>query len=259
MTSASVAFNHIIPEQRMKVSLFPDLNDPFELMSHDIGNREVRAKAQAYGAEAGKRLGLICFSDNWQSPVMWAHYAEKHNGVCLGFDIHDEFLAPVRYLKNRALLKGNKEIPIKNDDFISQILHHKAQEWRYERELRAIVLLDSPKRPIYHVPFGADMQLRELIVGCRNPLAPRDLEPFILSQETPVNIIKARPAFKKFEMVPNCRYKVVTVPAARDCRSLHGAVRVGPRFLRLCENSPLISENIGRKSLLMTRFGQQQP
>lgn len=231
MTTFEVASKHIIPEQRMKVSRFPDLNDPFELNCHETGNKTVRAKLRAYIAEASKRLGLICFSDNWKSPVMWAHYANKHKGVCLGFDIHENCIAPVQYEEARILHLVDKESPRSSDQFIDQMLYHKAQEWAYEREMRAVVLIDGPKRPMYHIPFGLDVQLREVIIGYRNPLSPRDLEPFILAQETSVQIIKARPAFKKFEMVQNRRYEAVTTAASRDCGRLHGIPRRGPRFL----------------------------
>jgi len=161
---------------------------------------------------------------------MWAHYADKHNGVCLGFDISDGYLTPLKYVDARILHVFDKEVPT-NDQFIDQMLYHKATEWKYEREIRAIVLLDGPRRTMYHIPFGVDLQLREVIIGSRNPMSPRDLEPFILAQETSVQIIKARPAFKKFEMVENRQYKSVTIPAKRDCRRLHDIPRTGPRFL----------------------------
>ncbi len=232
MTSSEIALQYVIPEQRMKVSRFADLNDPFELASNDIGDKAIRLKTQAYITEAQKRLGLLCFSDNWESPVMWAHYANKHTGVCLGFDISDAYLTPVRYLEARILHQFSSEFVADNIQFIDRMLYQKAKEWSYEREIRAIVLLDEPGRAIHHIPFGHDLQLREVIVGCRNPLSPSDIEPFICAQETPVEIIKARPAFKKFEMVPNRHYKFVNVPAAKDCSLLHEIPLTGTRFLQ---------------------------
>lgn len=41
MTSHEVAAEHILPERRMKVSLFADLNDPFELKPHALGEYAV--------------------------------------------------------------------------------------------------------------------------------------------------------------------------------------------------------------------------
>lgn len=215
----------------MKVSRFPDLNDPFELASSDIGDKTSRLRLRAFIAEASSRFGLMCFSDNWKSPVMWAHYANKHTGVCLGFDINDAYLTQVRYLETRMLHEFGSESVTSDIQFIDKMLYQKANEWSYEREVRAIALLDEPDRTMHHIPFGHDLQLREVVIGCRNPLSPSDIEPFICAQETSVDIIKARPAFKRFDMVPNRRYKFVNIPAARDCSPLHGIPRTGTRFL----------------------------
>jgi hypothetical protein len=230
MTSIEVALKHILLEQRMKVSRFKDLNDPFELGCHDVGDRTARVRSKAFIQTANEKFGLICFSDNWKSPVMWAHYANKHEGVCLGFDVHEEYLGYVQYAESRLLYAI--ETALQNDiQFIDEMLYHKAQEWRYERELRAIVLLDGPRLHMYHIPFGTAIQLREVVIGAKCFLSPLDLAPFILPQETSVKITKARAAFKTFEMVENKRYKSVTIPASRDCHSLHGKLRKGPRFL----------------------------
>ena len=129
MTSFEIAFNHIIPEQRMKVSRFPDLNDPFELAAHDFGNKYARTRLRSYIEVASKRLGLMCFSDNWKSPVMWSHYADKHMGICLGFDLCDGYLAPVQYVETRIKHSlENEALPHSSNQFINQMLYHKAVE-----------------------------------------------------------------------------------------------------------------------------------
>jgi len=230
MTSIEVALKHILLEQRLKVSRFRDLNDPFELGCHDTGDRRARERSKAYIQTANEKFGLICFSDNWKSPVMWAHYANKHEGVCLGFDIHDDYLGYVQYIDSRLLCPVGAKLE-NNIKFIDEMLYHKAQEWRYERELRAIVLLDGPKLPMYHISFGTSIQLREIVIGAKCMFSPLELAPFILPQETSVTITKARPAFKAFEMVENKRFKSVTIPASHDCQALHGQLRKGSRFL----------------------------
>lgn len=231
MTSIEVALKYILLEQRMKVSRFRDLNDPFELACHDAGHRGARQRTRAFIKTADEKFGLICFSDNWKSPVMWAHYANKHDGVCLGFDVRDENLTCVQYVDSRLLNPANAKLG-NGIKFIDEMLYHKAQEWKYERELRAIVLLEGPQLPMYHIPFGTSLQLREVIIGAKCLFSPMDLAPLILPQETSATIIKARPAFKAFEMVPNKRFKSVTLPPGRDCRALHGLPRKGrPRFL----------------------------
>jgi hypothetical protein len=42
---------------------------------------------------------MLCFSRDWHNPVQWSHYADKHRGICLGFDVPDSLLVPVQYTK----------------------------------------------------------------------------------------------------------------------------------------------------------------
>ena len=85
MTSHKTAVEHILPERRLKLSLFHELNDPFELQPYSLADKDLRRINRTLEKEYFGKKGLMCFSDNWRSSVMWAHYAEKHYGVCLGF------------------------------------------------------------------------------------------------------------------------------------------------------------------------------
>ena len=65
-----------LKKDEIKVALPEDCNDPFECIPR---------------VEDGKPMpdtggvGFICFSKEWASSTMWAHYADKHQGVCLEF------------------------------------------------------------------------------------------------------------------------------------------------------------------------------
>ncbi|MBE1161567.1 DUF2971 domain-containing protein [Dyella acidiphila] len=36
----------------------------------------------------------------YHDPVQWAHYAKKHQGPCLGFDVSNELLTQVNYVRS---------------------------------------------------------------------------------------------------------------------------------------------------------------
>jgi hypothetical protein len=40
-------------------------------------------------------IGVLCLGASWSSPVMWAHCADKHFGVALGFDVPDQLLSRI--------------------------------------------------------------------------------------------------------------------------------------------------------------------
>ena len=67
----------------------------------DLSNPENRRVMQELKAHYNEEIGLLCFSKNWDNPVQWAHYADKHRGLCLGFDVVDSFLAEVKYKEER--------------------------------------------------------------------------------------------------------------------------------------------------------------
>ncbi|MDW9570209.1 DUF2971 domain-containing protein [Sinorhizobium meliloti] len=39
------------------------------------------------GVSLSLTYGIVCLSDNWQHPMMWSHYADRHRGICLAFDV----------------------------------------------------------------------------------------------------------------------------------------------------------------------------
>jgi hypothetical protein len=90
VTKLDTAENHILPEWRMKLSTFDKVNDPFELLCADRGTSSRNGSSRSSATHWTKWLGFISFSKNWRSPLMWAHYAASHTGVCFGIDIIEE-------------------------------------------------------------------------------------------------------------------------------------------------------------------------
>jgi hypothetical protein len=221
MTSHRIAAEHILPERRMKLSLFHELNDPFELQPYSLADNELRRINRLLEREYFRQQGVMCFSDNWRSPVMWAHYAEKHSGTCLGFEIPDRDGKPlalqVKYSDDRLkfLLDNGKNLYGIDELFIQTLLCTKASEWSYEREYRCVAgLTDRDKATgFYYVDFGPELQLREVILGARNPTPLHQVARLVRDPHHDVSVFKARPAFQKFEMVRNKSVKMVTVPA----------------------------------------------
>ena len=81
--------------RRLKISRLDKLNDPFEMFAgtqgDPLGRQAVRILREVFAAH----FGILCFSRNWRSPMMWGHYASNHKGLCLGFDVNDAITAPV--------------------------------------------------------------------------------------------------------------------------------------------------------------------
>jgi len=220
MTSNETATKYVLPDRRMKLSLFPDLNDPFELQPHSLNDKDLRRVTRVLNEHFSETKGLICFSDNWKSPVMWAHYADKHKGVCLGFDVPDTgpdpLAGPVSYNPKRLqfVLDQTKDLGGIDSDFLKAVLYTKAHEWSYEREWRALADLKEKDSATgyYYVDFGPQLQLREVILGSRNSVPVGQMAKLVRKNQEAVQVLKARPAFQEFAMVRNKAVKAINVP-----------------------------------------------
>lgn len=215
MTSAKWA-EVILKERRLKLSRFHESNDPFELNlvdSSDATRREVVRMVESYHSRS---TGMICFGKTWGSPVMWAHYAEKHSGVCLGFAIEPSVLSKVDYTDKKIDVELGVHLPRGglSVDLLNKILLTKSTSWEYEQEWRVLSQLKTPdpSNGLYYTDFGQQVELRAVILGHRCTWTTDKVAKMIEGHVTaPVRIWKARPAFGRFAMVEQHEVPSVTV------------------------------------------------
>lgn len=187
-----------IQEKRIKISEIDQLNDQFELWCVSQENRELRPTLRQYKKEMSKRFGLICFCRHWHDPLLWSHYADKHRGICLGFDVDDHGLKPVKYVEERPALKMP---PTKEST--DELLFTKYRDWQYEEELRNWFKFDKREDGHYFYPFDGFVQLREVIAGPLCTESKDRIEEALKDYSEEVLVIKARLAFKTFQVVEN--------------------------------------------------------
>nr|WP_283815785.1 DUF2971 domain-containing protein [Bradyrhizobium lablabi] len=154
--------------------------------------------------ELDKWAGLLCFSRNWKNPVQWAHYADRHRGLCLGFDVPDDRLQPVVY-RTKPLKADVAAMNGTNDDrwaFYKRVLSTKFTHWRYENEVRLFIhLQDADAEGLYFMPFGDELALREVIVGHRSTLSREQLAAALGGDATATLVCKARLSFRSYTVV----------------------------------------------------------
>jgi DUF2971 family protein len=198
--------------RRLKVARFADLNDPFELLALSFKELAVERIVREFKIKCDEHTGLLCFSADWTNPVLWSHYADNHRGVCLGFDLGRSRAEAVRYEDERILAQlGDPPNPLNLDENLQRLLlRTKFRHWEYESEYRVFVPLKDAISDggSYFVPFGPDLQLREVVLG---PLCKRsldDLRALTHASYPDASVIKGRLASKFFKVVPD----EVTVP-----------------------------------------------
>ena len=194
-----------VRKRRMKVATFGDLNDPFDFFAADLGDHETRRRLTLARLSVGDRLGLLCFSERWDNPVLWSHYAEKHCGICLGFDVADDAIARVEYANRRFKVRAD---PIKStgapgQESVRKLMLTKYSHWRYEREWRRFVPLHECEREngLFFTPFAGHMKLETVIVGALSPVSREEVMEALGDLAADVRVSKSRLAFRSFRVV----------------------------------------------------------
>lgn len=185
-------------ERRLKISRIEELNDPFELLAVELGDKAKRASLEKWRIRLSKKYGLLCFSRSWRNPVQWSHYAAKHKGICLGFEVSDQFPQQVSYVSSRF------NWPQRLDDaFAQQLLFTKFAHWSYEEECRIFTRLKESEGGLFFFNFSPQLALKQVIVGHRGTVTRSTVAAALGDLAPSVEVFKARPAFRSFRVVRN--------------------------------------------------------
>jgi hypothetical protein len=202
-----------LAEKRLKISTLEDLNDPFELIPYDLSDQESRWALRATRAQMAKSAGMLCFSANWRNPVLWAHYSDKHQGLCIGFDVPEKggMFTPVTYVAHRLPFPYPPTI-----EDSQAMLFTKYDSWKYEEEIRAFLSLNDEEDGLYFKEFDDSLKPVVVIAGARCKLSESEITQALTSLEKQAEVIKARAGFTKFEIVKDERGVQITLPVARS-------------------------------------------
>lgn len=149
------------------------LNDPFEIAHHfhNSSSEDVREKRRNYlnGVE------ISCFSRNPNEPLMWSHYADKHQGVSYIFDemelvtfglcsdfgdvVYSSHIPKIYYHNTEHLEQSEIELRFQ----LKPVIFTKSLVWKYEKEYRIIL-----KKGIE--PFFRSKSLKGIILGQKTGL-----------------------------------------------------------------------------------------
>ena len=191
--------------RRIKIARINELNDPFEMLSVDWDQTEYRAAHQRMLEVLSETTGMLCFSRTWKNPVQWSHYADRHFGICLGFEVPARQLRPVKYRTTRIRPELLRMIFHQEyqESFMEDVLSSKFSHWRYEQEMRSFVKLDktTEQNGLYFINFSDELHLSEVIVGVKSQICRKKIDSALGELSGQVKCRKARLAFHTFNVV----------------------------------------------------------
>lgn len=187
-----------IKNARIKITRLDECNDPFELWGCWQRDPILRKQISNWKTTMSTRYGLLCFSKTWQSPLMWSHYADRHRGLCLGFDVNEANVQKVDYAEDR--IKLPKKI---SEEKMNSLLFTKYSGWAYEKEWRSWARLEEKDDDHFFADFGENITLREVFVGPLSTVSRKEVVSALREKDQKAFVVKTRLAFLSFKVVEN--------------------------------------------------------
>jgi Protein of unknown function (DUF2971) len=120
----------------------------------------------------GQLITLSCFTDSYNNNVMWSHYANNHQGICVEYK--SELFNYLKSLKGffaQNYVKYAKAPPeidasrYRDEENIWKMIFTKQSEWSYEKEVRIVRLSN---KDIEFIEFPQSL-IKNVIVGSKAP------------------------------------------------------------------------------------------
>lgn len=142
--------------------------EKLEMMSKLMSVNALEEIHQGLQGEVDK-AGIVCFSTVRDDILMWAHYADKHKGLCFEFDGSSNCMffgeaQPVEY-------EDYSPIPLHEDENrqVTRAVLTKAKHWLYEKEYRIFRPEMAGRKLSYPIEL-----LTGIIFGCMMPEKVRE-------------------------------------------------------------------------------------
>ena len=162
--------------QRLTLQHLPELKNQILNFSKTTAAMAQRGIAKQFE----ELIGVLCLSETPTNLLMWAHYADAHQGFVLEFDAENPFFnqkkSPEDELRHLQKVEYKNERPsfiLTEMEGFSPFLTTKSIDWSYEAEWRMIRPLSEASETIgndsnrVHLFKFPRMAIRSIIFGCR--------------------------------------------------------------------------------------------
>lgn len=167
---------HYIYEPSAIERKMAEIDDSYKLRLAKRSKRETKQKA-----ELTDYLGtyVCCFSLDADSELMWSHYANSNQGMCIEYDFNlwpedcllRSFLFPIAYMDNPMDLSdllNDKDRKIHTYPLDAAVLCAsiaKGKKWSYENEWRLLFKLPKDSKEQCRITINAMVKPKRVILG----------------------------------------------------------------------------------------------
>ena len=116
-------------------------NSAQHLANHFLSNPSVlKNSLQSEVNKIASSLGVSCFCQNADNLLMWSHYADRHKGICLKFDMFKDktFFEISIKIDYPERYPGFDYLALREDNnaLVQLLVGTKSLDWKYENEIR---------------------------------------------------------------------------------------------------------------------------
>ncbi len=119
-------------------------------------------------------FGISCFSKIFDNILMWSHYSDKHEGLCIGFLVDIGKLIDINILTYSVDYKSKfLPLPFYDKDInkrlktLGQYFTVKAEFWSYEKEIRLVDFNYYTKYKSEFFNFSNYAEIKEIYFGLK--------------------------------------------------------------------------------------------
>lgn len=164
-----LSFNILDNYDDFKKLIFKGLNLNRE-ERRKIKNKEIEREVRKFQKEITKdweklkkEIAVCCFTEHVDNFLMWSHYANCYNGICLEYDksdIKDYLLASVKYTSQlESAIKNISVNDLQNENYVRLFMSairsvfSKQIQWSYEKEWRIVISVNGEDDQYIHMPI----------------------------------------------------------------------------------------------------------
>ncbi len=179
-SSYDINIVHSIKNEEIYFSDPFNFNDPFDPLIRVMDAIKSKDMKQILNYR------ISCLSSKWHDILMWSHYANKHQGICIEYDINNlikqsniifrkiDYIEKLPkpfdgiYFEPSFLTVGEKPVGFDDRRYEDEItlidtFTRKQKTWEYEKEYRLLLRADNEEDFLQHCPikaiyFGKDME-----------------------------------------------------------------------------------------------------
>lgn len=130
--------------KQFRKSYLEGIEERIDQIELDI-EKNVNLLSDTHQALVDRHWRFICFAKKYDSILMWSHYAQKHTGIVLGFDVSQkpfeaDCLLDVMYSNKRESYRPTETDEYKDyEEEFHKLAASKHIGWSYEEECRFII------------------------------------------------------------------------------------------------------------------------